>query len=63
MLWMVINGVIATMATIPKASVMILPSNAVQAPIIIGNKNEVVSGPDAAPPESNATAVKISGVK
>ena len=54
---MVINGVIATIATIPKASDKIFPPSATQVPIANGKINVDVSGPDATPPESNAIDV------
>ena len=54
---MVISGVIATMATMPKASVMIFPPKAVQAPTAKGKMKVEVIGPLATPPESNATDV------
>ena len=34
-----------------------------RAPIASGNRNVVVMGADATPPESNATPVKICGTK
>ena len=54
---MVISGVIATIATIPKASDKIFPPSATQVPIANGKINVDVSGPDATPPESNAIDV------
>ena len=60
---MVINGVIATIATTPKASVTILPPTLAHAPIANGSKNVAVIGPEATPPESKAMAVKIFGTK
>ena len=58
-----ISGVMATMATTPKASVMILPPTLLQAPIAKGNRKVAVIGPLATPPESKAIAVKIFGTK
>ena len=55
-----ISGVIATIATTPKASVKIVsvpPLNAAHAPIARGRIKLDVSGPLATPPESNAIAV------
>lgn len=60
---MVISGVMATMATIPKASVIKLPPRALHAPMAKGSRKVAVMGPDATPPESNAMAVKILGTK
>ena len=62
---MVINGVMATMATIPKASCIIFcsPCKTKHAPIANGNIKLDVNGPDATPPESNAIAVYIFGTK
>ena len=58
---MVSKGVIATIATIPNASVEIFPPLAAQAPIARGSRNVAVNGPEATPPASNATEVKIGG--
>ena len=64
---MVISGVIATIATMPNASVIILdlspPFNAAQAPIAKGKMKLEVSGPLATPPESKAIAVYSFGTK
>ena len=60
---MVISGVMATIATIPNASVIIFPPTASHAPIANGSKNVAVIGPDATPPESKAIAVYILGTK
>ena len=60
---MVISGVMATIATTPKASVVTSPPNALHAPMASGNRNVAVIGPLATPPESKAMAVKIGGVK
>ena len=60
---MVTNGVIATMATMPKASVRIFPPMLSQAPMVKGNRKAAVIGPLATPPESKAMAVKILGTK
>ncbi len=60
---MVIRGVMATMATTPKASVMILPPTALQAPMAKGRRKVAVMGPEATPPESKAMAVNIFGTK
>ena len=62
---MVIRGVIATIATTPKASVSILPVPLIDthAPIIRGKMKLEVNGPEATPPESNAIAVYILGTK
>ena len=57
------SGVMATMATTPKASVTILPPTAEHAPIAKGSRKVVVMGPEATPPESNAMAVKSFGTK
>ncbi len=57
----VIRGVIATIATIPNASVNMLsaepPFIATQAPIANGKIKLDVNGPEATPPESKAIAV------
>ena len=53
----------ATMATIPNASVIILPPSASHAPMAKGKRNVAVIGPEATPPESKAIAVKILGTK
>ena len=58
---MVTSGVIATMATTPKASVTTLPPSASQAPMAKGSRNVAVIGPEATPPESKAMEVKIFG--
>jgi hypothetical protein len=60
---MVISGVIATIDTIPKASVMMFPPRAPHAPIAKGSRKVAVIGPEATPPESNAIAVKIFGTE
>ena len=63
---MVINGIMATIETKPKASVITLLFNLPEAsvmPIIRGNKKLAVIGPEVTPPESNAIPVNISGVK
>ena len=60
---MVMSGVMATIATTPKASVTMLPPTALHAPIAKGSRNVAVIGPEATPPESNAMAVKIFGTK
>ena len=57
------SGVIATMATTPKAPVTTSPPTPVHTPMDIGSKNVAVIGPEATPPESNAIAVKIGGTK
>ena len=57
------SGVIATIATTPKASVIMSPPTARQAPMAKGRRKVVVMGPEATPPESNAMAVKIFGTK
>ena len=51
------------MATMPKASVIMFPPNASQAPIASGNRKVAVIGPEATPPESNAIAVNNFGTK
>ena len=51
------------MATRPKASVMILPSRAPQAPMAKGSRKVAVMGPEATPPESKAIPVNIWGTK
>ena len=53
----------ATMATMPKASVMILPPTALQAPVARGSRNVVVMGPEATPPESKAMLVYSWGTR
>ena len=58
---MVTRGVMATMATTPKASVTMLPPTAVQAPMAKGRRKVAVMGPEATPPESKAMEVKILG--
>ena len=55
------SGVMATMATTPKASVTILPPTATQAPCASGSRKVAVMGPDATPPASNAMAVNSFG--
>ena len=60
---MVMSGVMATMATMPKASVRILPPTASHAPMAKGSRNVAVMGPEATPPESKAMAVKILGTR
>ena len=60
---MVIKGVMATIATIPKASAIIFPPTALQAPMAKESKKVAVMGPEATPPESKAMAVKILGTK
>ena len=57
----VMSGVMATMATTPKASVTILPPTATQAPCASGSRKVAVMGPDATPPASNAMAVNSFG--
>ena len=51
------SGIIATIATTPKASLSTLPPSAVDAPIINCSMNVAVIGPEATPPESKAIAV------
>ena len=58
---MVTKGVMATMATMPKASVSTSPPRALQAPMAKGSRKVAVMGPLATPPESKAMAVKILG--
>ena len=53
----------ATSATRPKASVMMLPPSAVVAPMAKGSIKVAVRGPEATPPESKAMAVKVLGTK
>ena len=53
----------ATMATTPKASATTSPPTARQAPVAKGSRKVAVMGPEATPPESKATAVKIFGTK
>ena len=53
----------ATIATIPKASVIILPPTASQVPIEKASRKVAVMVPEATPPESNAIEVNISGTK
>ena len=60
---MVHSGVMATRATMPKASVSTLPPTASQAPMARGSRKVVVMGPEATPPESKATPVNIWGTK
>ena len=47
----------ATMATMPNASVTMLPPTAAQAPCASGSRKVAVMGPEATPPASNAMAV------
>ena len=58
---MATRGVMATMATMPKASVSTLPPSASQAPMAKGSRKVAVMGPEATPPESKAMAVKTLG--
>ena len=51
----------ATMATMPKASVSMFPPRASQAPMARGSRKVAVMGPEATPPESKAMAVKMGG--
>ena len=51
---MVISGVIATMATMPKASDKIFPPRATQVPMAKGRIKVEVKGPEATPPDSKA---------
>ena len=62
-LWIVIRGVIATIATTPKASSITseAPCIVMHAPITIGNMKLEVRGPLATPPESKAMAVYSPG--
>ena len=60
---MVTKGVMATMATMPKASVIMLPPRAEQAPMAKGSRKVAVMGPLATPPESKAMPVKMAGTK
>ena len=60
---MVSSGVMATMATMPNASVRTFPPSASHAPIEKGSRKVVVIGPEATPPESNAMPVNIFGTK
>ena len=55
------SGVIATIATTPKASCVMLPPTALQSPIASGSRNVAVIAPEATPPESKAMAVNIGG--
>ena len=59
------SGVIATMATMPNASVSTdsAPLTVTQAPTASGRMNVEVSGPEATPPEAKAIAVYIPGTK
>ena len=59
----VISGVIATIATMPNASMAMLPPTAEHTPIASGSRNVAVMGPLATPPESKAIAVNIGGTK
>ena len=61
--WTVISGIIATIATSPKASVITLPPIAVLIPMAKGSIKVAVSGPDATPPASKAMAVNVGGTK
>ena len=61
MSWIMIRGVMATMATIPKASVRRFPPTTSQAPIASGRRKVAVMGPEATPPESKAMEVKMDG--
>ena len=63
--WIVIRGVMATIATKPNASAKILasPCNTKQIPTAKGRIKVEVSGPLATPPESNAIAVYSFGTK
>ena len=63
MIWMVTRGVMATMATTPKASDMMSPPTAWQAPMAKGSRKVAVMGPLATPPESKAMPVKMVGTK
>ena len=54
MICTVMSGIIATMDTRPKASVITLPPRDCTAPIAKGSMNAAVSGPLATPPESKA---------
>ena len=60
-IWTVMSGVIATIATSPKASVMTFPPTASAAPIAIGSINVAVIGPLATPPESKAIPTNAVG--
>ena len=60
---MVISGVIATIATTPKASVRMSRPRASHAPMVRGSRKVAVMGPEATPPESKAMAVKIRGTQ
>ena len=51
----------ATIATMPKASVSTLPPAASHAPMAKDSKKVAVMGPLATPPESKAMEVKIFG--
>ena len=51
------------MATMPKASVIILPPTALQAPMARGSRKAVVIGPEATPPESKAMLVYNWGTR
>ena len=62
-IWIVISGVIATIATMPKASVAMSPPTAEHTPMARGSRNVAVMGPLATPPESNAIAVNMGGTK
>ena len=60
---MAMGGVIATIATVPKASRKIFSPTAAQAPIEKGSRNVAVMGPLATAPESKAMAVNSLGTK
>ena len=63
MICTVIRGIMATSATVPKASVRILPPTALQTPMAKGSMKVADIGPDATPPESKAIAVNMGGTK
>ncbi len=63
MTWIVTRGVIATIATMPKASDIKSPPEAAHAPWAKGSRKVAVIGPLATPPESKATPVKIEGTR
>ena len=60
---MEMSGVMATIATMPKASVRMFPPRAVVTPMLSASRKVAVMGPDATPPESNAIEEKTSSVK
>ena len=60
---MVIKGVIATNATMPKPSRNGFPPIDCDTPKEKASKNELDKGPEATPPESNAIAVNKGGEK